>query len=334
MALVSVAVVHGLALQWLHAQALDVQPLTRMPAPVLLRLVHATSPLPLVARHPVHKSDPRPPIAANEAGAAGRFLPDSARTDGVAPVEILPVAAEPIAPTPELTELQAVQALPIADGAVRDAGGWPMDTRLTYSLRGDYRGAVYGSGSVQWQRSQGRYQVEVNLRLALLLSMSLVSQGEMGDAGLRPQVYEERFIGSARRVVFDGVAVKFFDGSAERQPPGAQDTASQFVELSRRFATGRQRLDVGAEVPIWLARPNALHLWTYDVVALEALKIPQYGVVPAYHLKPRSVTNPRGQISAELWFAPSLQYLPVRVKISLGDGNYVDLLVEKIEQGG
>jgi hypothetical protein len=33
-----------------------------------------------------------------------------------------------------------------------------------------------------------------------------------------------------------------------------------------------------------------------------------------------------------MWFAPRLQYLPVRVKITLGDGNFVNLMVEKIEQ--
>jgi hypothetical protein len=49
---------------------------------------------------------------------------------------------------------------------------------------------------------------------------------------------------------------------------------------------------------------------------------------------PRPVANPAGNITAELWFAPSLQYLPVRIKIHLGEGNFVDLMVEKIEQAG
>ena len=35
---------------------------------------------------------------------------------------------------------------------------------------------------------------------------------------------------------------------------------------------------------------------------------------------------------AELWFAPSLQYLPVRILITQGDNTFVDLIVEKIEQ--
>ena len=140
-------------------------------------------------------------------------------------------------------------------------------------------------------------------------------------------------MGEVRRLVMDGVAVTFHDGSAVRQPQALQDTASQFVELSRRFSTGRQTLTVGAEVPLWLARPNAMNLWTYDVMALETLQLPELGAVAAYHLRPRPVANPRGVITAEMWFAPSLQYLPVRIRISLGGDNYIDLVVEKIEQG-
>jgi hypothetical protein len=262
----------------------------------------------------------------------GRFLPPNV----VPPNDPLstPIAADvPSPPSLVIDEFQSLAPLSKLDGAIRDADGWPLDTRLTYTVRGYYRGELLGSGSVQWQQAQGRYQVEVNLRMALLFGLSLVSQGEVRNVGLVPQIYEEQVLGRARRVVLDGVAVKFADGNAIRQPAGVQDTASQFVELSRRFATGRQILEVGAEVPVWLARPNALHLWTYDVVAQEPLQLPVFGNVPAFHLVPRPVANPTGNISAELWFAPSLQYLPVRIKIHLGEGNFVDLLVEKIEQG-
>jgi len=47
--------------------------------------------------------------------------------------------------------------------------------------------------------------------------------------------------------------------------------------------------------------------------------------------KPRPLANPRGNITAEMWFAPSLQYLPVRIRVATGDA-HVDLFVEKIEQ--
>jgi hypothetical protein len=74
-------------------------------------------------------------------------------------------------------------------------------------------------------------------------------------------------------------------------------------------------------------------LWIYDVIEEDTLQMPELGPVPAFHLQPRPIADPRGAITAEIWFAPSLQYLPVRVRISLGAGNFVDLMVERIEQG-
>ena len=35
---------------------------------------------------------------------------------------------------------------------------------------------------------------------------------------------------------------------------------------------------------------------------------------------------------AEIWFAPSMQYLPIRILLTSGPDTYVDLMVETIEQ--
>ena len=116
------------------------------------------------------------------------------------------------------------------------------------------------------------------------------------------------------------------------RPPGVQDTASQFVELSHRFASGKDVLEVGRNVSFWMARPGAVDLWTYDIVGKEMLQSADLGSFEAFHLKPRPIANPRGNITAEMWFAPSLQYLPVRIRVSMGSEAHVDLLVDKIEQ--
>jgi hypothetical protein len=36
-----------------------------------------------------------------------------------------------------------------------------------------------------------------------------------------------------------------------------------------------------------------------------------------------------GDLTAEIWFAPTLQYLPVRILITQDDSTYVDLLLDK-----
>ena len=122
------------------------------------------------------------------------------------------------------------------------------------------------------------------------------------------------------------------NGKSVARPPGMQDTASQFVELAYRFATRREVLEVGKSISFWMARPGHVDRWTYDVVEREILQTPRLGAVEVFHLKPRPIANPRGSFTAEMWFAPSLQYLPVRIKLLMGDGAYIDLLVDQIEQ--
>jgi hypothetical protein len=63
-------------------------------------------------------------------------------------------------------------------------------------------------------------------------------------------------------------------------------------------------------------------------VAQERLATP-VGEIDTFHLKPRRAEQrPRGELSAEVWFAPSLQYLPVRIRIQQDPETYVDLVMD------
>ena len=44
------------------------------------------------------------------------------------------------------------------------------------------------------------------------------------------------------------------------------------------------------------------------------------------------LANPRGNITVEMWLAPSLQYLPAKIRIVMGDEAWLDLMVDHIEQ--
>jgi hypothetical protein len=53
------------------------------------------------------------------------------------------------------------------------------------------------------------------------------------------------------------------------------------------------------------------------------------GALDTFHLKPRRIEDrPRGELSAEVWFAPSLQYLPVRIRIRQDAETYIDLMMD------
>ncbi|MBI2772802.1 MAG: DUF3108 domain-containing protein [Burkholderiales bacterium] len=328
----AVLLVHGLTLDW-AARAISVPALRAVPAPIFTRLLMPEEPDP-----------PAPPAPKKPATRVPRPHEPTIAIATPAPVEVAAAPSLPpqasaqetmSQPAPAAPELPQASAAPTsgmpAISATASAEGWPPDTRLSYRVGGFFRGEIHGKATVQWQRDALGYQVAVDIGLGLA-TFVMTSQGEFSAEGLHPRMYQESRNGSPRNLAVGEESVVLSDGTTVPRPPGLQDTASQFVELSQRFASGREPLEVGNTLSFWMARPGGTDLWTYDVAERETLRTPQYGDVEAFRLKPRPLARPRGNITAEMWFAPSLKYLPVRIKVSMGDGVYVDLLIEKIEQ--
>lgn len=288
-----------------------------------------------------------PPPAAPPARPA---RPAVARIDSAAtaptPASSAPLAepaveteARPPEPAPPAEEVASAPAPaeppPVLDSTApppSEADRWPPSTRLSYQLTGYYRGELSGDAQVAWQRDGSRYQAQVTMTVGLLVRTTLTSQGDITSAGLVPRQYEE-LLGNRRRAVrLADDTITLANGTQLPRPEGVQDTASQFVALTQRFATGQAALVTGESVRYWMARPGGVDAWDYRVVGSEQLSLPQLGEVTAYHLKPQPLKTPRGSIVAEMWFAPSLQYLPVRIRIAFNEDSHVDLLVRTIEQ--
>ncbi|MES3003162.1 MAG: DUF3108 domain-containing protein [Pseudomonadota bacterium] len=336
---------HWVTLRWLARELEAPQALHAMPTPMFTRVLQqaaATEPPPPPPRASIIARPKTRRIEALPAPAAKAPEPVASQPAAVAsaPPEIAaPPAPEPT-PAPEAEQAAASAASAPASAATASPSAvataldsWPADTRLSYRLGGQFRsGELHGSARVQWLRQGEKYETKIDINVTLLASLVLTSQGEVTPQGLFPRAYEE-LRGSGPRIARMGDdSISLHDGRSVPRPQGVQDTASQFVELSHRFAAGIETLEVGRSVTFWLARPGGVDLWTYDVVERETLRTPELGNVDAFHLKPRPIANPRGNITAEMWFAPSLQYLPVRIRVTMGEGTFVDLLVDKIEQ--
>ena len=77
--------------------------------------------------------------------------------------------------------------------------------------------------------------------------------------------------------------------------------------------------------------PRSIEPWIYDVRGGEILYTPA-GPVDTLHVKPRREARPGGDLTAEFWVAPSLQYLPVRILIRQDAEIYIDLLIERLPE--
>ena len=130
-------------------------------------------------------------------------------------------------------------------------------------------------------------------------------------------------------VVFEPDAVVLANGERRERLAGVQDTASQFVQLTYMFSIQPELLRVGNIVAFPLALPRTMDNYAYEVTDDERVVTP-FGTLAAFHLKPRPRTPKRAnQLSAELWIAPELRYLPVRIRIEQDAANFVDLVISR-----
>ena len=254
------------------------------------------------------------------------------------------LAGSVAAPQVEIDPLPLLAALPdlapSPAAAAKPAFEWPPSTRLSYTLSGDYRGPVQGQAQVEWLRSGRRYQVRMELGIgphfAPLASRSVSSEGEITVDGLRPHRYDEQTRFALREprhltIWLDSDRVRLPGGAVLARPAGVQDSASQFVQMTWLFTTQPQWLQAGRVIEFPLALPRRVEPWVYDVGPAETL-LTAAGPVEAVHVKPRRAVSAAGELLAEFWVAPSLQYLPVRILIRQGAQSYVDLLIERLPQ--
>jgi len=279
-----------------------------------------------------------PPPASTAQSAAPELPPASAAAtpDPIPPLPtpMAPMApAEPAAAVTPAPAAASVPALSTANAAVAPSFDWPPSTRLTYTLNGHYRGPIEGGQArVEWLRSGNRYQVHLEASVGFAFSRHIVSEGELTERGLTPR----RFDGEQKLMFrtprrwsqqFGPERVTLGDGREVETMAGVQDEASQFVQLTWLFTTRPELLRVGQAIEVPLAINRRLDRWTYDVKEMQTLHL-TFGTVDTFYVKPRREAR-GGDMTAEIWFAPSLQYLPVRILIRQDASSYIDLTLDK-----
>ncbi len=245
------------------------------------------------------------------------------------------VATSPPASAPDASAVAAASPASAASDAAALAFDWPVSTRLTYALSGNYRGEVLGDAQVEWVRVGTRYQVHVDIgvgaRFAPIITRRMSSEGELVGDRLRPSRYDEDtrvLMRPPRRVTIllgpDEIALP--NGVKLPRAPDVQDVASQFIQLAAHFTTHPELLEAGKAIEILIALRNRVGLFTYDVIGRDETATP-FGMLDTVHLKPRDIKDRGNVLTAEIWFAPQLRYLPVRIRIEQDPATYVDLVI-------
>lgn len=310
-------------------------PKPQQPRPKVQRPAPAPTPEPLDT--PIRETvEPLPMAAAQEPAASDAS--EAAAADAGAGSEPTPATPPaPPAPKPEPETPPTPSAGPAQGMAITSPDGTPLASdapvpvqlpdpaRLSFAVTGQAKRFNYSANAeLVWRHANGQYQASQEVSLFLLGSRSQTSEGRITDRGLEPS----RFNDKARKeqsaqLAFDQNLARFSTGAPDAPiAPGAQDRLSVFLQLSALLAAAPQRYPAGTQISFITVSARRADRWTFRVGETETLELPS-GSTQALRLDKIAAAGDDQQ--ASLWLAPSMQYLPVRIRLAQDNGDFADL---------
>jgi hypothetical protein len=202
----------------------------------------------------------------------------------------------------------------------------------TADLRYDtfYNGVQNQAGTLRWATDGEHYQMVVSMSLPFVGTYSFTSEGRIDTFGLAPERYVEQ---RGRR----GTDTTSFERNAPsaritftRTPQvlplsdGAQDRFSMVMQLASLVRGNPGAYTPGITRQFFVADSDSGETWPVEMIGTETVRTAR-GFVEAKHFMrlPRRDGDRR---RIDIWLAPSLGYLPVRLVQTEPNGTEIELL--------
>jgi hypothetical protein len=221
--------------------------------------------------------------------------------------------------------LCAAMALPALAAAQTVSA--PPAVRLNYDFEGVISSPYTGSAELLWQREGNHYTSQLVVRKFGLNLQTWTSRGTITAQGLEPLRFVSKRLGkdeiSADFVRPKGKITFSANTPEANLEPGAQDQLSVFMQLASVLAGEPRQWTAGKTVTFQAVGDRYAENWTFKASAMEPIKVPG-GTFPAIKLT-HEPTAERSQ-KLELWYVPNVGYLPLRIRITESNGDFLDLL--------
>ena len=250
--------------------------------------------------------------SATQAVQATQVDPNSAQATappGSATVAATPVAAAPPA-GPKTTPVTAMSL--------------PGSVRLEYKVTGGSKGLTYyANAELAWRNTGTQYDASLRVSAFLLGARSMTSVGAVTKDGLAPTRFADKFRSEVAAHFETDKGKITFSANTPDAPwiEGTQDRVSVFMQLAGMLAGKPGDFPPGSSITLYTVGPRDADTWTFLVEAEELLQLPA-GDIAALKLtrKPRREFDQK----VEIWYAPSMNYLPVRNRITQQNGDFID----------
>ena len=208
----------------------------------------------------------------------------------------------------------------------------PGSVRLQYELSGQSRGLNYSAkAQLSWHNEGTRYEARLLISGLLILTPRLsVSVGELGLQGVAPRRFSDK-ARSEQATHFQPERGRIvFSNNAPEAPwqPGVQDRLSLFFQLAGMLAGDPERYGPGTQVRVPTTGTREVDSWIFTVTGTPTLALP-YGeqATVALRREPRRAYDQ----TIEIWFAPGLNFVPVRMRITQGNGDVLDQRLASVQ---
>lgn len=197
--------------------------------------------------------------------------------------------------------------------------------------RGSARNAT---GELRWATDGLSYELSLQAAALLILSRTEKSVGSLSAQGLAPVRFSSSRTGRSEQATHFRYEVNRIQFSANKPDEaliaGAQDRLSVLIQLAGMLAGEPERYKAGDRIGLQVAGLDNAQVWEFKIEGLSGLRLPA-GELQAIKLR-RSHRHEYDQ-SLEVWLAPSLGYLPVRILQSARatpEQDFTDLVLSKM----
>jgi hypothetical protein len=252
------------------------------------------------------------PAAASDALAS----PDSAKAEASEPEPQTEAAPEPPPPPTAAPRHLREAVLKLSAEVI------PASIKLVYEVQTN-KFPYSLNGELVWISANGGYEASLMFG-AFGQKRIQTSRGQIGAEGLMPERFSDKFRSELAAHFNRRQGKVTFSANTPDAPllAGAQDRLSVLIQLAALVASAPERYSSATTLTIQTIGPRDADLWLFTVGGTDTLTLPG-GSVEVIKL----TRNPRQAYDqqVDIWLAPSLGYLPARIRITEGSGDYVDL---------
>ena len=276
---------------------------------------------------PPQPPEPPVPVAVSVAAPA----PEPQPTPEVPPASEPQPESAPVVPAappaPPAMAAVPVPALPSLSPSVNRPLVWPGSKVLTYQLEINSF-PLPARAELRWRHDGAQY--EASLALQSLISVTRTSKGAITPQGLEPLRYGEKITARGETAVHfqrDKGIVSFSNNKPSAAlMAGMQDEVSVFFQIAAMLGGSPQQFVAGTEIPLQTAESRAVRAMVFVVGKSELVDLPGGRVPTTYlsHTEPPAYEGAKSS-KGEIWAAPDLDYLPVRIRITEPSGTTYDL---------